>query len=111
MAVRVFDRARSGLELAQAKLATTAHNSANTLTEGFERVQATGVEAAGGGVEVQISKEGAAAAEVAEALPGGPAKPVDDAIERTTAQALYRANLATVKVADEMTGELLDIVG
>ena len=89
------------MRLAEAKLAASAHNTANTLTEGFARVQADGIEARDGGVEVNLSTAPG---------DGGP-DPVAEVIEQRSAAVLYRANLKAVKTAEDMLGELLDTRG
>lgn len=101
MLLKAMDRGVSGMRLAEAKLAASAHNTANTLTEGFARVQADGVEARDGGVEVNISS-----------LPveAGP-DPVSEVVEQRSAVVLYRANLKAVKAAEDMLGEILDTRG
>lgn len=102
MSIRVIDRAASGLRLAEASLAASAHNSANALTDGFRRIRVTGAEAASGGVTAQVS--------TAPAEASSP-DPVADTVDRTTASLIYRANLAVVKAADELTGKVVDLVG
>jgi flagellar basal body rod protein FlgC len=101
MLLKAMDRAVSGMRLAESKLAASAHNTANTLTDGFARVQAEGAEARDGGVEVNISS-----------LPpeSGP-DPVAEIIEQKSAAVMYRANLKVVKTAEEMIGEILDTRG
>jgi flagellar basal body rod protein FlgC len=100
MALGAIDRAGSGLTLAQAKLATSASNSANLATAAWRRHRATGAEAADGGVETRVERAPAA---------GG--DPVADAVERAGAAVLYRANLAVVRASDDMLGALLDVRG
>ena len=102
MSIRAIDRAGSALRLAEASVAASAHNSANVLTDGFRRINVTGAEAASGGVTAQVS---AAPAEAPSA------DPVADAVERRTAAVFYRANLAVVRAADELTGKVVDLVG
>lgn len=107
MSFGAVDRARTGLALAGAALAASAHNTANATTEGFRRVRATGAEAAGGGVEVRLSREPPAPGEVARP----PGDGVRDAIDRRSAVVLYRANLAVVRAGDDLLGELIDVLG
>lgn len=101
MLLKAIDRAASGMRLAEAKVAASAHNTANLPTEGFARIQADGQAARDGGVEVQITS-----------LPpeSGP-DPVADVIEQKSAVVLYRANLTVMKTAEEMLGEILDTRG
>lgn len=101
MLLKAMDRAVSGMRLAESKLHASAHNTANTLTEGFARVQADGVEAREGGVEVALSSR----------PPEEGPDPVGEIIEQKVAAVTYRANLAVVKTAEEMLGEILDTRG
>lgn len=103
MLLKAMDRAVSGMRLAEAKLAASAHNTANALTEGFSRVQADGVAVPDGGVEVSIST-----------LPpteGESPDLVGEIVEQKSAVVLYRANLKVAKAAEEMLGEILDTRG
>jgi flagellar basal body rod protein FlgC len=102
MSIRAVDRASSGLQLASRRLAASAHNSANALTDGFRRVDVTGAEAAAGGVTPRVTTAPADAPS---------ADPVADVVDRKTTAVLYRANLAVAKAADEMTGQVVDLVG
>lgn len=101
MLLKAMERAASGMRLASAKVAASANNTANMLTEGFARGQADGVAAPEGGVEVSLSS-----------LPpeAGP-DPVGEIIEQKSAAVLYRANLKVLKTTDEMLGEILDTRG
>lgn len=100
MAVGPVSSARSALHLAQTKLAASAHNTANALTDGFRRTRVDAVETAGGGVRPEVSRA---------TTPGNDL--VGDAVERITAGVLYRANLAVIEADDAMTGDLLDTIG
>lgn len=94
-----IDGARSGLRLAEAKVATAANNTANQLTEDFRRQEATGVEATSG-VAVNIS----------EAARSGP-DPVADVVSTKQGEVLYRANLQIIKAEDDRLGATLDLLG
>lgn len=94
-----IDGARSGLRLAEAKVATAAHNTANQVTEDAPRLQASGVEAAGG-VAVQISAEARS----------GP-DPIADVVSTRQGEVLYRANLQVIAAEDERLGATLDLFG
>ena len=69
MSIRVIDRASSRLQLASRRLAASAHNSANALTDGFRRVDVTGAEAAAGGVTTGWMREAGTLTE--PRVPGG----------------------------------------
>ena len=94
-----IDGARSGLRLAEAKVATAAHNTANQLTEGAPRLEARAAEAANG-VSVQIS----------EAARSGP-DPVGDVLSTRQGEVLYRANLQVIAAEDDRLGATLDLFG
>ncbi len=100
MSFRAVDRARSGLNLATARLNAAAHNSAHTLTEGHHRIRVDGAAAADGSTTVRISRAAEAGAD-----------PLADAVDRKSAAVAYTANLAVLKAEDEATGELLDLLG
>lgn len=100
MSLRAIGHARTGLELARARLDASAHNTANALTDGFRQVRVTGAEAADGGVEARVSRASA---------PGADA--VADVVERKSAAVLYRANLSVIRANDTLLGEVVDLVG
>ena len=89
--------AQSGLQAAQARLNTSAHNVANGQTEGFKRqtVQASADE--GGGVKVSISQAAQAGANLEQ-----------DVVNQMAAKQDFLANLKVIKTADQMMGSLLD---
>jgi len=93
------DAARSGLRLAEAKIAAAAHNAANQVTEGFRRQDVSGIESLNG-VEVQIS----------DAARSG-ADPVADVLTARRGEVLYRANLQVIAAEDERLGAALDLFG
>jgi flagellar hook protein FlgE len=101
MSIQAMQRGVSGMRLAERKLAASAHNTANMVTEGFARVQVEGVEAPGGGVD------GVEKTLPAEQSPD----PVAEIIEQKSAAVMYRANLRTVKTATDMLGDLLNTRG
>ena len=99
MPLGAIDRARGGLNVAGQRLAASAANTANVSTEGYREVEASGVEEPGG-VKVQIRRR---------AQPG--VNLVKNAVDQRLASTTYQANLAVVKVADDMVGETMDLIG
>ncbi len=100
MSIKAFDTAVSGMRLASTKLAASAHNVANLVTEDFARTQASGVEAKDGGVNVELSTASAPGPDL-----------VADVIEQKVAAVVYRANLQVVKTTDALLGDLLNTRG
>jgi len=107
MKVSTASIAQSGLNAASASLAVSANNVANASSTGFEPSRLEASEAAGGGVQVTISKE-------ARAARAGDASGTD-LVEETTRQisavAAYRANLKSLQAVDDTTGVLLSLGG
>lgn len=90
--------ANSGLQAAQLRLNAAANNVANAQTDGYRRdvVQATAQ--ADGGVTAQVDK-----------APQPGADPVRDLVEQKAAAYSFKANLQTLKTADDTLGRLLDV--
>ena len=97
MSMNAIHRAQSGLNVAQRKLQSTAHNTANMNTEGHQDERTQGVESLGGARPVTERNQAAGS------------DPVRNAIEGKQAQITYSANLAVLKVASDMQGELVDL--
>lgn len=98
--------AQSGLQAAQARLDTAAHNVANSQTPGFKRqtVQAqaqTDPSAAGApagrGVVVRFSQAAQTGSDLAQ-----------DVVDQMAARQSFVANVAVLKTSDKMLGSLLD---
>ena len=90
--------AQSGLQAAQLRLASSAHNLANLHTPGFksQQVQQQAVPALGG---VQ--------ARTAQAPQAGVALEAE-AVEQRAASYAFKANVLVLRVAQDMVGTLLD---
>ncbi len=87
----------SGMNAAQARLDTSAHNIANTETRAFKRQEVTQTEQREGGVTTaltQSSIEGAALE--------------TDMVAQLQAKNAFLANLQVFKTSNQMTGALLD---
>lgn len=93
----VLSTASSGLQAAQARLNSTAHNVANAQSEGFQRQQTTSQALPSGGVQTQPRR-----------LPQPGADLVQDTVEHISAAYSFQVNLKTVQTADAMLGALLD---
>lgn len=90
--------ASSGLQAAQLRLATSAHNVANAGTAGFHRsVVAQQAAPALGGVQAQITQ----AAQPGVALEA-------EAVEQIAAAYAFKANVLVLRTAQDITGTLLD---
>jgi flagellar hook protein FlgE len=89
--------AGSGLQAAQTRLASSAHNIANAATPGFQRqvVAQHGVPA--GGVATALERSPVAGDALAE-----------DLVALKLAQHLFTANLKVLRTHDRMLGTLLD---
>ncbi|ACM34879.1 flagellar basal body rod protein [[Acidovorax] ebreus TPSY] len=91
--------ARSGLQAAQLRLGTSAHNVANLNTPGFTR-QVVDQQAAPaqGGVQARTGRSG---------QPGVALEA--EAVEQMAATYAFKASLLVLRTADEMAGALLDV--
>ena len=98
MSLDAIGRARSGLQVASAKLEGVAHNTANLATKDFHELSVEGVETKSG-AKVQISTRSRSGT-----------SPVEQSVERRIAAVTYSANLAVLKAADDMVGETIDIL-
>jgi flagellar hook protein FlgE len=87
----------SGMNAAQTRLDSSAHNIANVKTKGFKRQEVNQVEQKDGGVAASVntsSVEGAALE--------------TDMIAQLQAKNAFLANLAVFKTSNQMSGALLD---
>lgn len=112
----IFDVARSGLQASAVRLSTSAHNVANALTPGFRPVLVAAEERPEGGVEARpVANDPRVESRLdAAALGFGAASGTDLATElvsQMAAAASYRANLATLRTADDLTAALLSVRG
>lgn len=91
--------AQSGLQAAQLRLDTSAHNVANLNTPGFTR-QVVDQQAAPaqGGVQARTGRSG---------QPGVALEA--EAVEQMAATYAFKASLLVLRTADEMAGALLDV--
>ncbi len=109
--------AASGVAAGEARLAASARNVANALTPGYRPVVASSSEVASGGVSVTVSRAsdpvGEARADRALLAGASPAASgtdlVAEVVEQARAAALTKANLATLRTADETLEALLQL--
>lgn len=89
--------ASSGLQAAQLRLGTSAHNVANTQTADFQRQSVAQQAQPSGGVSasVQTARQTGAHLEA-------------DAVEQMSATYAFKANLQILRTADHMLGSLVD---
>lgn len=89
--------ALSGLQAAQARLGSTAHNIANAMTPGFRRQLVAQQSVQGGGVAATIERAPIAGDALAE-----------DLVALKLAEHQFKANLQVLRTHDRLLGTLLD---
>ena len=89
--------AMSGLQGAQLRMGSAAHNIANAVTPGFRRQVVAQQSVQGGGVASTIARAPVAGDALAE-----------DLVALKLAQHLFTANLKVLRTQDQMLGTLLD---
>lgn len=91
--------ANSGLQAAQLRLDSAAHNVANMNTPNFRRqeVRQQSVEPQGG-VQASLQRSGVEGTSLEQ-----------DVVEQMAATYAFKANIATLKTADQMMGSLLNV--
>jgi flagellar basal-body rod protein FlgC len=104
----------SGINAAFKKQAASAHNVANSNTDGFKSLVASAEEHEHGGVKVSISKNTEPGADydngygkVAEYSNVTYAR---EAVDQTSNRHLFAANIASLKTYEEMNESLIDIL-
>ncbi len=106
--------AQSGLQVASLRLAVSANNVANALTDGFAPSRVEAQEVPSGGVEGAVVKpnDPQFEAQVDRAILGASGTDLaQESVNQLLAASMFQANLATVKTADETIGVLLDLRG
>jgi flagellar hook protein FlgE len=89
--------ASSGMQAAQVRLNSSAHNIANLSTEGFHRQEVQTSQREGGGVNAAVSSASAAGSALET-----------DVVEQLQAKNAFLANLKVFKTANKLAGALLD---
>ncbi len=106
--------AHSGLRASQAKLSTSAHNTANLTTDAFSRQRVIQSEApAGGGTRFRVDTVDLStdALDRAERLPGpqNAVNLVSETVDRISALRAFEANVKVVRAHNSLSHTLLDI--
>lgn len=91
--------ASSGLQAAQLRSGTAAHNVANLQTPQFQRHRVASQALSGGGVTASVHSGGSGNT--------GP-RLEDDVVEPMSATYAFKANLRSLRTADQMLGTLLN---
>lgn len=96
----LFSIARSGLQAAQLRMDSSAHNVANMNTPGF-RSQVVDLQAAQqpGGVQARVATPAATPGVALE----------QEAVQQVSATYAFKANALVLRRADDMAGALLDV--
>ena len=89
--------ASSGLQAAQLRLGTSAHNIANQQTAPFQRQSVAQQAQPGGGVSVSVQTARHSGTQLEANM-----------VEQMSATYSFKANLHTLRTADQMLGTLLD---
>lgn len=87
----------SGMQTAETRLQSSAHNIANADTEGFHRQEVVQKAEITGGVYAEVKRA---------SVPG--AETIADALNQIAAKQDFMANLAVFKSSNQMLGNLLD---
>ncbi len=90
--------ALSGMNAAQTSLNSSAHNIANTNTDGFRRQEVIQNAQAGGGVSTTLKTAGVVGSSLET-----------DVVGQLQAKNSFLASLAVFKTSDAMAGALLDL--
>ncbi len=104
--------AQSGLAAAAAQLATSAHDVANVLTDGFVPGRVALAALPEGGVSAVVVAPPDPLAEVrADRAVLAPSRTdlAQEVLAQVRAAAAYRANLASIRTADDLDEALLDV--
>jgi flagellar hook protein FlgE len=109
----ILSIAQSGLQVAAQRLAVSANNVANALTDGFEPSRVVAEELAGGGVtgSVQAANDPAVEGRIDGAIVGlsSRADLAEEMVSQMQAAAAFRANLASLRTADDQLQAAIDI--
>ncbi|MEO8152989.1 MAG: flagellar basal body rod protein [Rhizobacter sp.] len=89
--------ASSGMNVAMLTMGVSAHNIANAVTPAFRRQLVAQQEQSGGGVSASVTQADEVGSDLAA-----------DAVQQITALYVFKANLRTVQVQNEMLGTLID---
>ena len=99
--MEVLGIALSGMQSAQRRIAVSAHNVANLLTEDFRPQSAMQTERLGGGSEVRVS----------QSVTSSPTRLENEIVDQITAATQYSASARVFAVGAELRGSLIDLLG
>ncbi|HWE01257.1 MAG TPA: flagellar basal body protein [Tepidisphaeraceae bacterium] len=109
--MNLYDVAVSGLQAAQAQVNVAARNVANLDTPRYKSSRADLVDVSGGGVAVGGYSQNPSAGPIQpDGQQGSNVDLATQLVDLSQARHLYDANAAVIKVADQTTGSLLDIL-
>jgi flagellar basal-body rod protein FlgC len=109
----ILSVAQSGLQLAAQRLAVSANNVANALTDGFVPSQVVAEEVAGGGVRGRVVTPNDPGVEgrIDGAIVGlsSRADLAEETVSQMQSAAAFRANLASLRTSDDLLQAVLDL--
>ncbi len=108
----IFGIAQSGLQVETLRLAVSADNVANAGTDGFVPGRVEAQDVSGGGVAGRVAKENDPEVEARidrVIVDLSRTDLVQETVNQSLAAASFRANLATLRTADETLGSLLNL--
>ena len=94
----VFSISLSGMNAAALQQAAAASNVANGLSSGYRRASVSQTTIPGGGVAASVKREASVGSDL-----------VADTVSQMGAVYSFKANLLVLKVADRMTGTILNL--
>jgi len=104
----------SGLRASMDLVRASAHNRANSLTDGFKKEVVHLSEGATGGVVVDIEKSSEPGpihySPEGTPIEGSNVDLADETVNLILAENLFAANIAAIKTANEIEGTLLDLL-
>jgi len=105
-----FGIAASGMQAASSMLGAAANNLANSDTPGYRATRVDLAALQGGGVAADhVSQDSTPGPIEPDGKEGSNVDPARESINLTRAKVLYSANAAVYRMADRMTGTLLDV--
>lgn len=105
-----MDASIAGMSTAARRLAVSAHNVANSQTEGFRAQRAINGETTGGGVEVVEIRDTPAVPEVSEGVVRSNVDLTTEVTNQIIDRTSYTVNAKMLRAQDDVTGSLLDII-
>lgn len=110
----VFGTITSGLAFESQRIAVSANNVANVLTNGFQPSEVVGQATPGGGVQGVVERAPMTPMPSfpsvdGSLLPGSGTDLIKESVTQITAQAAYKAQIAMFKVADENVQTVLNL--